>query len=595
MILSVISPRKKDVTIVDIRIKDVIYVPEEYIIDFFDGYKLEVDASANQNTFQFITPEGKNAKKFTEKKDPREISIKSAIGVEIKKHLEPEGRLRTKGVLEDEFEAIIIEMSDMVEEIVVAKNEADEILAKMEEQIEEDLILEGKQSLNTTEHPLVWVGNVVDWLTAGERMNILYAWIAYCSQVILKNPISVIALGEGGSGKTHIEDVAMSLIPSQYVMNMKSSTMAAVYAMADKDPYHFDGKIVNMGDLGGSSDHEEAEEFKNIMKEMQSDGYVKRIKMVKGEDGEQIPKEFELYGNPCITFTSVPGHDFDDQEMSRSIMITPRDDNNMAVGKYKHLARSKNNRSARNIQEYKDKVPTIQNMVLALRDRMDGVEIYNPYASFMDHFLAKTKYFKRDVDKYDGILRVITALNGYHRNMYEDSFGKTLFTTKNDIYYFLDLLSRYHESIATNLSPAAADVLTILRDNAEEWDLYEEGITANDFMFNTNTNLSKRSVQQYFSEMNASGALRVSGKDGRSNVYILVDTNFSGFKDKVELSVDDIQMLEYNYGLDNLSEYETEKNYFPPETVWETAKAPFWNKFLPENRRQEDGQNSIHE
>lgn len=576
-IVVIIHPRV--VTNVDIM-RSVIYVQ----IEFFDGYQLELDATPNMVTYQFITPDGKDAKRFTDKKDPRELGIKTSIGVEIKKHLEPEGPLRTKGLVEKEFEDVIIKLSDLVEQIVIAKNEADETLAEMEAEVTQDKINEGKKSLGETKQPLVWIGNVVDWVTAGERMNILYAWIAYCSQIILENPISVIAIGEGGSGKTHIEDVALSMIPSEYVLNMKSSTMAAVYSMADRDPYFFDGKIVNMGDMGGSSDHEEAEEFKNIMKEMQSDGYVKRIKMVKGEDGEQVPKEFELFGTPCITYTNVPGHTFDDQEMSRSIMITPRDDNNKAVGMFKHLARSKQNRSAQNIQGYKEKIPIIQSMVLALRNRMEGVEIYNPYASFMEHFLAETKYFKRDVDKYDGILRVITALNGYNREIIDN----TMFTTKEDIYYFLDLLSRYHESIATNLSPAAADVLTILRDKAEDWNLYEEGLTANDFMYKSGTNISKKSIQNYFSEMNASGALRVIGKDGRQNIYILMDTQFGKFKDKVELGGFDIEMLEYNYGLNNLDGYD-EKPYFPPDTIWEEAKAPFWNKFLPENRNDNNG------
>ena len=152
-------------------------------------------------------------------------------------------------------------------------------------------VKEGSKQLDILQRPILWTASNIDWYTAGERMNILLAWISFCGQVILKEQISVIVEGEGGTGKTHIQSTALDMIPEESVLNMKSSTMAAVYAMADTDPWYFDNKIVNMGDMGGDFDHDEAEEFKNIMKELQSDGYVKRVKMVKGPGGEQIPKE----------------------------------------------------------------------------------------------------------------------------------------------------------------------------------------------------------------------------------------------------------------------------------------------------------------
>lgn len=48
------------------------------------------------------------------------------------------------------------------------------------------------------------MGSIVEWFTAGERNNILYAFTVYVGQVILKNSVSVICLGEASSGKSHI-------------------------------------------------------------------------------------------------------------------------------------------------------------------------------------------------------------------------------------------------------------------------------------------------------------------------------------------------------------------------------------------------------
>ena len=101
------------------------------------------------------------------------------------------------------------------------------------------------------------------------------------------------------------------------------------------------------------------------------------------------------------------------------------------------------------------KILDIKKMLIALRRNMEFTNIYNPYNDFMDKYLGQSKYFKRDVDKYDGILRIITAINGYKRETVND----TLLTTKEDIVMFIDILERYHQSITSNLSPGAADIL----------------------------------------------------------------------------------------------------------------------------------------
>jgi len=164
-------------------------------------------------------------------------------------------------------------------------------------------------------------------LTAGERANIILAFIAYASQVILRNPINVVILGEGGSGKTHIETEALKLIPSRYVIKEKKTTDAAFFDRGLENPYVYDGKIVSFGDLGGESSQEFVMEIKDLLKELQTDGYLSKTMIGKDHDGERMRVQMELFGHPCTTYTTVPGHEFDDQEMSRSIFITPRMDN----------------------------------------------------------------------------------------------------------------------------------------------------------------------------------------------------------------------------------------------------------------------------
>lgn len=460
------------------------------------------------------------------------------------------------------------------------RREQERLEAERERQEELEMIAsDGESALEEAKHPIKWIADTINWFTAGERMNILYAWITYCSQIILDNPISVIGIGEAGSGKSHILETALEMLPQDSVLRMKSATMAATYAMAETDPYYFDKKIVYIGDMGGASDHEEAEAFKNLIKELQTDGEVKRVKMVKGEDGEQIPKFFELYGYPCLTYTNVPGHDFDGQELSRSVLLTPRSDNDMAVSAMKHLYSMKSGPSFENIQYFRDRIPVIRNMVIALRQRMQYTEIINPYHDFINTFLNSSKYFKRDFDKFNGILKVITAINGYNRELINDN---VLFTTTEDIMLFLEILERYHESITSNLSPNAADLIKEMRENADKWDLYDDetGYTVNDYMARSKYQFAKNSFQRYFSELNASGMIKVVGKEGRQSLYCLIDTSFGVQETDIKMSDFDQKMLEYNYGI-NCDRLRNLGGDTLPGGLKNVSDPPVWEDLLP--------------
>jgi len=481
--------------------------------------------------------------------------------------------------LEEALDGLIFKYHDWLDG-AEERREQERLEAEAEKQLEREMIAsEGYDIIDEMKHPLICIAWMIDWCTAGERLNILYAFLALSSQVVLKNPISVIGIGDGGSGKTHIQEVALSMIPDEYVMTIKSTTDAALFGFCDEDPYQFDGKIVNIGDMGGKNDHEEAQNFKNAMKEMQSDGHMARIKREPNPmDGTWMNKTFELFGKPCLTYTNVPGYDFEDQEKSRSVFFQPRTDNDEAVMVFKTLSRMKGTPTTEILEREQGKIKDIKKMLIALRVRMEDTNIYNPYNDFMRRYLGSSKYFKRDVDKYDGILRIITAINGYRRPIIDN----TLFTTKEDIVMFVDILERYHRSITSNLSPGAADVLQDLSDHADKWDLYEDGITVNDYSYKTTTNLSKKSLQSYFKELNEGGYVKVVGKESQSYVYVLVELSGDNIKDEIKLSELDEKILKFNYDYDDviaiLNTYDT-----PLDIFSRSKPTPVWNDYLPES------------
>lgn len=396
---------------------------------------------------------------------------------------------------------------------------------KVEEDTQRQLDLnieDAHNILKLKDQPLIYIGSLVSWQTAGERNNIMLTFLAYASQVVLKNPISVIGLGEGGSGKTHIQDVAMNLLPSEFIIHEKSITDSAMFRRAEKDEYFYDGKIVNYGDLGGRNSQDFVMEAKNLLKELQSDGFINKPLLMQTNDGWDL-KDLTLKGYPALTYTTVPGFQFDDQEMSRSIFITPRMDNKRVFNSMKTVMELKYGYTYKQFKYYQNEISKVKYMVYLLREKLEKLTIINPYTESVINFLSESEYFKRDFDKYNGIMKTITAFNGFNRPTYELHGETILFTNLKDIQLFISVLAQYHESINVNISPKSAEILDDIRANIDEWmekeESFETGFTIKEYMELTKLKLDLRSYQSYFKELNNSGFIKVVDNRGRANVY----------------------------------------------------------------------------
>lgn len=521
-------------------------------VPFPDNYSLEVFTGKNKVLYVLKDSNGYEAGKY-KTTEPLMITESSNLGKEIRKHLNPNGRFSREAVQED-FERVKQVLNELYQLHQISKDrEKEDQRLRNEQELKENLNV-AKDLLENKDQPLLYIASLISWLTAGERVNITLTWIAYASQVILRNPINVVALGEGGSGKTHIVNTALSLIPDEYVIKEKKTTEPAFFRRSETDPYHFDGKIVDFGDLGGKSSQDFIIEIKDLLKELQTDGYLHKSLMGKDEFGEMVLMDLELFGHPCTTYTTVPGFVFDDQEMSRSIFITPRMDNKKCFHAMKRVLEFHTGKTYKKYEEYVEESKIIPYIVLLLRERMEDLIIINPYTDSIIKFLGESEYFKRDFDKYNGILKTITAINGYNRATFNSNGQDILFTNLSDIQLFISLLRAYHESISVNISPKSAEVLDGIRGNIDEWILdnkiSEMGtFTVNDFFEYANSHLSKRSIQNYFGELNRAGFLKVIGSKGRANEYQLSGRVSDELLDNLlSLGDEQINLIEWELG-----------------------------------------------
>ena len=492
------------------------------------NYSVQVEpAPKNQCTYTFY--QNKTEIKRITNKQPIELTSTTSVWKQIKELVDPNNYLSNDGIKHKVDKEILPILQNYYSTIIIANQELVQEEIRDQQVSLKAKIDKAEEKLQSLDNPLLWIGSIIEWLTAGERNNILLCFLAYCSQVILKNPISVIALGEAGSGKSHIEEVAMSLIPKEFIVNEKNITQAALFRRAEESEYFYDGKIVNYGDMGGSNDQDFMEESKNIMKELQSEGFVSKPVATK-VDGAWETRELNLIGKPCLTYTTVPNYQFDEQELSRSIIITPRIDNKKEFNK-RNRALEFHGKSYKYMEKMIEESQQIQYMIYLLRDLMKDTIIINPYVDVINDFLNNSEYYKRDFPKYNNLLKVISAFNYYNKTLYEKDDGtKILYTSAVDVQLFISLLAKYELSISENLSLHATAIINELMDLETRQPIGADGQptldatanwTINDFMEHTKLNLTKRSIQNYFKELNSRGFIRIVERKGNAYVYEL--------------------------------------------------------------------------
>lgn len=502
----------------------------EYGVELDDGYTITAKPYSKKET-EYVFYEHRTPKSsITHSRQPNQLSLKDKVGTEIKKHMETE--MYKKHVIDNNFRIIRENLQEYYDLSVELQKEVEQHENEEKEKEYRLLCEKGLKLFESIDNPLIYIGSIIDWNTAGERRNILLTFLCFSSQIILKHPISVIGLGEGSSGKTHIQNVALSMIPPEYILYEKKPTLASMFRRAETNQEYYDGKIVVYGDMGGANDQDEVEETKNLLKELQTDGYLVRPITIK-VDGEYTVVDLILKGYPCLTYTTIPSYDFDDQELSRSFTYTPRTDNKRVFNARKSYLELKGSATEILFNEMKEELDKVKLMVSGLKCKFEeDILIVNIYTDVILDFIGNSDYYKRDFDKINSILKCICVFNSHNRDIYPINNQKVMFVEPIDVILFLSLIEGYDISVSANLPLKAGEIYRDISENLNSIGnkssaVYDSpgnaviGFTVSDYMDHGNIDIAKRSLQRYFKDLNNQGYFKIIGKDGRSNIYAL--------------------------------------------------------------------------
>lgn len=549
-----------------------------------NGLYVKVNPEGSQYHYSFF--EGGKMVYETRNPAPLRLSPQSLTGRKIRSCFPDEVQKDTNKSYQrfNEIKQVLHEYIKLLEE----EEHKTSVQKKLQEEAKEKQEwAEALKKYEMIEDPLIWLRSMVDWVSAGESNNIMIAFLTYCSQIILQHPVSLIMLGEGSSGKNHVLEIAKMLCPADYFLNMKRPTLASVFRKGEEDPYYFDGKIISLGDLGGDNDHEELAEVKNIFKELQTDGELCRP-VSRRVDGEWVIVDLELKGKPCLNYSTVPNHNFDSQEKSRAILLTPRTDNQESYFELMSSIEFVGSKAYNEYHKVYDYLAGFMPLVIqGLVDKFKGVEVINPYVENIQKFVQKSDYFKRDFPKYNSMIKIISVLNYTNKEIHTINGRKTIFVSKEDMLLFFSLFNLYNITIQDNLSLRATQIYMDLVDNIdlycmkspdkESYSAY--GITINDFMAQSKMKLSKSSVRSYFRELVEKNLIRSVGKFWRASVYQL-NTDYDSETLEVVCQLDESSQNRiinaYGYGvLDSiiLEDKVEQKNIF---TQHPSIKAPPW-------------------
>ena len=261
------------------------------------------------------------------------------------------------------------------------------------------------------------------------------------------------------SGKTHILENPLGCIPDEYVHCGVWTKASFFTEFAGRDLTHH---LFYIGDQGGVNDDANTIEFRDVLKQLSTDGYISRSYK---EDGEVVVET--ITGYPAIIYTTVLEEMINDQEKSRSIILMPPDIDKSLLMIYDSFIEA-----PASDFELKRRIEKSKNLVKGfswyLMKNFCELEMYNPYMFAVKDYLANIDDFNRKIKEFNMLLKLVIVLNNgfqlthdlYYDEMEEPIETKLVIASKKDV---VDALNLFEGS--SGLLPTEIALIKGLLDN----------------------------------------------------------------------------------------------------------------------------------
>lgn len=395
---------------------------------------------------------------YRTKKSPLEITRGTDVGNGIEELLGNRTDYTSYNIkqinveLDKYFSEVVTELADSLNVTIDEVNQED-VEEKYNKLYSKYLVKKEKYQMSD----LQFLAQICQGLGVGLADTILKIYVSYLLTVLKIKATNVIAIGSQSSGKSFSIEGALKMIPSEYVIY---GVHTEAYFFGKFNGMNLDRHIFYLGDLGGSKDDEKTIVTRDILKQLNTDGYVER-----GIAPDSEPTEQYVEGNPAIAYSTVEEFIINEQEKSRSNIVKPPNISLEDLTLFNAFFDSPG-MDYKIIETIEEDVESVQGLTWYLMESINNYELFNPYMFCITDFLQNMDDFNRKIKEYNKILLVVCLLNKpfilthniyYDKDNMENINTKLVIASKQDVINALDLFSG-----SNNLLPTELDFLKTL-------------------------------------------------------------------------------------------------------------------------------------
>lgn len=279
--------------------------------------------------------------------------------------------------------------------------------------------------------PLGLIVSVAHCLGVGNPREIVRAFIGYFQTISGFKGTNVIATGNATSGKSFTLETALSMIPEE---NIIYGVKSVAYFFRKYTGLDLTGKIFYIGDLGGDNDSVNTLEFRDVLKQLSTDGKVEKG-VVDTDDMEGM--DMTVTGYPALSYTSANEDILNEQEKSRSVVLSPTPVDTGKLMVYNTVMESPGV-YWRDVAEVDSVRESVKGLVYKFN--LDDFDFFNPYIFCIEELIKGNDDFNRKIQEFNATLKIISILNKpaklmhtiYYDDDYEVKETPVILATKRD-------------------------------------------------------------------------------------------------------------------------------------------------------------------
>lgn len=310
--------------------------------------------------------------------------------------------------------------------------------------------------------PLEFITKVTEGLGVGLTIEVLRAFFGFLQTYLGYKGTNVIAVGSQASGKSHILETALKFIPQERV---HYGVKSVAYFFRKYNHQDLTGHIFYIGDLGGSKDNEDTIRMRDLLKQLSTDGYIERGVVDNANDN--VAEEQWVRGYPCLAYTTAHEEIINEQEKSRSIIITPPYIDAKDLMTFKAIMSNQGSYKYE-LQKVQSDCRSVQGFVHYMSVEKSEVDIFNVYLYDIVDYIGTIDDFNRKIDEFNSILKLSCVLNKA-KCIYHSQYGSDyplLLPSRQDVRTALTIFDNNN-----NLLPNEVKLINGIFKNFKPYDM----------------------------------------------------------------------------------------------------------------------------